>query len=47
MSQGLKQAIDSNDEGKVMAIIQKNESMLKKYCVLTFLPFPSLFDHLF
>ena len=39
-AQALKQAIDRNDERKAMAILQQNESMLNKYCVLTFLPFP-------
>ena len=34
--QALKQAIDRNDKGKAMAILQQNGSMLNKYCVLTF-----------
>ena len=38
-AQALQQAIDRNDEGKAMAILQQNESMLNEYCVLTFLPF--------
>ena len=36
--EALKQAIYSNDKGKAMALLQQNNSLLNKHCVLAFLP---------